>query len=191
MKKCSLCLCLGILIGALVHSLWLKDKINPWKPVLEKTSFEYLEYSVENIMKDIQKTEKNLYNNKEQSDKTLHHTMMLLSILENYYLPITQVRQQIYDADRLLALKEVQKAKNSLIKAENRLSRIETARGSMVIKKAVATLDKMIKEAILIIDGPYDQAAEKLKTAGAEANLMLLKGDLILSGVNAGGAPLE
>jgi len=119
MKKCIICLCLGAIIGFLMHSLWMSDKINLWKPVLEETSFQYLEYSVENIIKGVQTIEEDLKNsNKEQPDKILHHTMNLLLKLEYYYLPITQVRQQIYDADRLLSLNQVQKAKDNLARAE-------------------------------------------------------------------------
>ncbi|WP_457551366.1 hypothetical protein [Desulfobacula sp.] len=179
------CLCLGVVIGALFYSLWVNDKINPWKPVLEETNFQYLEYSVKNIIKGIQKVEEDLHSSRKgQPDETLHHTMNLLLKLEYYYLPITQVRQQIYDADRLLSLNQAQKAKNNLIQAESRLSRIESSKENLVIKKAAAKLDKLIKEAILEIDGPREQSAAKLEAAGAEANLMLLKGELVLSGVD-------
>ena len=185
MKKNVVLLFFGIFIGFEIHALWLNDMINPWKPVLEDTSFQYLEYSVENIIKEIQTLEKDLKSSKHDGpDKTLHHTMNLLLTLENYYLPITQVRQQIYDADRLISLNQVKKAKNTLIQAENRLSRIENSNGNRVIKKAVTRLDTLIKEAILEIDGTYEKAVAKLEAAGIEANLMLLKGELVLSGID-------
>ncbi|RLC03704.1 MAG: hypothetical protein DRH34_05305 [Deltaproteobacteria bacterium] len=192
MKKCMIWLCLGIFIGFLTHSLWMNDKINPWKPVLEETSFQYLEYSVEDIIKGVQTIEEDLKNSKkEQPDKILHHTMNLLLKLEYYYLPITQVRQQIYDADRLLSLNQVQKAKDNLARAENRLSRIENSNENRVIKKAAARLDTLVKAAILEMDGPREQAVAKLEAAGAYANLMLLKGELVLSGVDDAQSPVK
>ena len=185
-------LCLGIFIGFLTHSLWMNDKINPWKPVLEETSFQYLEYSVEDIIKGVQTIEEDLKNSKkEQPDKILHHTMNLLLKLEYYYLPITQVRQQIYDADRLLSLNQVQKAKDNLARAENRLSRIENSNENRVIKKAAARLNTLVKAAILEMDGPREQAVAKLEAAGAYANLMLLKGELVLSGVDDAQSPVK
>lgn len=192
MKKCMMCLCFGMVIGAVVYSLWMNDKMNPWKPVLEETSFQYLTYSVENIIQGIQQVEDDLRNNRKgQSDETLHHTMTLLLKLEYYYLPITQIRQQIYDADRLLSLNQVQKAKKNLTQAESSLLRIESSKENRVVKKAAAKLDRLIKEAILEIGGPYEQAAAKLEVAGAEANLMLLKGELVLSGVDDIGEPIK
>ena len=185
MKKNVMWLFFGIFIGFAIHALWMNDKINPWKPVLEDTSFQYLEYSVENIIREIRTLEKDLKSSKHDSpDKTLHHTMNLLLTLENYYLPITQVRQQIYDADRLISLNQVKKAKDNLIQAENRLMRIENSNGNQVIKKAVTKLDTLVKEAILEIDGPHEKAVAKLEAAGVEANLMLLKGELVLSGID-------
>ena len=177
MKKNVAWLFFGIFIGFAIHALWVNDMISPWKPVLEDTSFQYLEYSVESIIKETRTLEKDLKSSKHGSpDKTLHHTMNLLLTLENYYLPITQVRQQIYDADRLISLNQVQKAKDNLIRAENRLARIENSNVSRVIRKAVTRLDTLIKEAIFEIDGPYEKAVAKLEAAGIEANLMLLKG---------------
>jgi len=180
-----MCLCLGMLLGALIHSLVVDDNTRSWKPVLEKTSFQYLDYSVGDIIKGIHKVEEDLHNSKKgQLDKTLHHTMNLLLKLEYYYLPITEVRQLIYDADRLLSLDQIQNAKNNLVQAGNRLARIESLEGNIPLKKSIGKLDNLIKEAILVIDGPDKLSVAKLEAAGAEANLMLLKGELVLSGID-------
>ena len=44
--------------------------------------------------------------------------------------------------------------------------------------------NSFFKEAILAIDEPYEKAVAKLEAAGVEANLMLLKGELVLSGID-------
>ncbi|NOX35488.1 MAG: hypothetical protein GXP56_17455 [Deltaproteobacteria bacterium] len=183
MKKYLICLCLGILVGALIHSVLVNNNKTFWKPVIEKTSFQYLDYSVEDIIKGIREAEAELNNNqKGKLDKTLNHTMNLLLKLEYYYLPVTEVRQLIFDADRWLSLNQTLNAKNNLAKAGNRLARIESLNGNTGLKKSIGKLDNLVKEAMLEIDGPYKQAAARLEAAGAEANLMLLKGELILSG---------
>lgn len=185
MKKYIICLFLGIAIGFIIHPIVMKDKANPWKPVLEKTSFQYLEYSVENIIKGIHEVEKDLHNKEnEQSDDTLHQTMNHLLKLEYYYLPITEVRQLLYDAERLLSLNQKDNAKNNLIQASQRLARIEKLKGSIELKKTVTQLDNLIKDVILVIDESKEMAVEKLKTAAESANLMLLKGELVLSDID-------
>ena len=72
----------------------------------------------------------------------------------------------------------------SLVQAGNRLARIESLEGNIPLKKSIGKLDNLIKEAILVIDGPDKLSVAKLEAAGAEANLMLLKGELVLSGID-------
>ncbi len=183
MKNNLIWLGLGILMGVLMHSLWIKDQPEKWKPVLEKTDFNYLDYSVENVIKEIRKIRDEIQKkNSSVPDQTLNHTMSLLMQLEYYYLPITEARQLIYDADRLVSMHRTDDARVKLIQAQNRLARVEKIKKNYAIKESIAKLDTLIKKAVLEIDGPYRESAARLEAAGAEANLMLLKGELVLSG---------
>jgi hypothetical protein len=183
MKNSLIWLGLGILMGIFMHSLWIKDQPETWKPVLEKTDFNYLDYSVENVIKEINRIRDEIRGQKSADpDGPLSRTMSLLMQLEYYYLPITEARQLIYDADRLVSLHRTDDARAKLIQAQNRLARVEKTKKNHAIKKSIAKLDALIKKAVLEIDGPYRESTARLEAAGAEANLMLLKGELVLSG---------
>ena len=184
MKQQIIYLSLGILLGFFIPSPWMGDQPHPWKPVLEKTDFQHLDSSVEEIIKTMQILKGELgHGHKKQSKAQLHHAMDLVLILKDYYLPVTEARQLIYDADRLLFLNQPRDAKHKLIQASKRLTGIEDSNENHAIKEPISKLDNLIREAILAIDAPRNQSFAKLETAGTEANLMLIKGELVLSGL--------
>lgn len=173
---------MGILIGLTLYSLFTTHKTENWKPVMEKIGFQYLDYSVEGLIKEIKKAELDLSKNKStQLDKELHSTMILLFKLEYYYLPITEARQLIFDADRLVSMGKIKQAEKNLLKAITRLKKIERLKGNSIIKNAVNDLENKIKQAILVLNEPYEKSSIKIESAGVASNFMLLKGKLILS----------
>jgi len=182
MKNNIIFLFMGILIGLTLYSLFTTHKTENWKPVMEKIGFQYLDYSVEGLIKEIKKAELDLSKNKStQLDKELHSTMILLFKLEYYYLPITEARQLIFDADRLVSMGKIKQAEKNLLKAITRLKKIERLKGNSIIKNAVNDLENKIKQAILVLNEPYEKSSIKIESAGVASNLMLLKGKLILS----------
>ena len=100
--------------------------------------------------------------------------------LRFYYLPITEVRQLVYDADRLFYLKEVDKTQQKLRLANKLLVEIAESGGQ--------NLKTSVNEAVLMIDGlllnmqeSSDKVPDKFREVGLHINLMATKGELILS----------
>jgi hypothetical protein len=97
------------------------------------------------------------------------------------YLPMTEVRRLVYDADRLYYLKRVEEAKGNLDKAKKLLVQIGHA--------VDPSLDKVTTEVVLVIedltlalDNSPGKVSDIFAKLGERINMMLLKGELVLAG---------
>ena len=181
MRKGSYLLVLGLLVGIMSACGQPQKTREPWIPVLEDTGFSYLKGSVSQALTAVSRALHDVHAGPgERREENLQVAMDSLMKLHYYYLPMTEVRQLIYDADRLFYLKEVDKAQQKL-RAANRLL-VEVA------KSGGQNLEKSLNEAVLMIDGlllnmqeSSDKVPDKFREVGLHVNLMATKGELILS----------
>ncbi|MFH1981795.1 MAG: hypothetical protein ABIL58_08120 [Pseudomonadota bacterium] len=103
--------------------------------------------------------------------------------IKDYYLPLTAVRQFAYDAERRVNLKQPAKAKALIEKSKTALLPLERFSGQEQVALTVKELQAMIEDCALSMDHAPADTNDKLRILGEKVNLMLTKGDLILSGV--------
>jgi hypothetical protein len=161
--------------------------VEPWVPVLEDTAFSYLRESVSQSIAAVNEATRELDAGQEAgSREALHRALDSLMNLHFYYLPITEVRQLVYDADRLFYLKEVEKTQQKLL-AANRLLVGVAKSGGQNLEKSVNEAVLMIDDLLLNIQESSDRVPEKFREVGHHVNFMATKGELILSSVKFQG----
>ena len=154
----------------------------PWIPVLEDTSFSYLKDSVSEGVAALEETRKRIRDGEQGSEGLLQPAINSLLKLHLYYVPMTEVRQLVYDADRLFYLRQSQQAQDRLNKASDMLVNIATADG-LHLEESVNELITMVDDLVVNIQELSPRVSEKLRDVGHRVNLMCLKGELVLSGV--------
>lgn len=182
MRRGLCLLVLGLFVGIVSGCGQSQKTQEPWIPVLEDTGFSYLRSSVSQALTAVNKGLREIHAIPEaKAREDLQSAKHSLMELHFYYLPITEVRQLIYDADRLFYLKEVDKAQQKLL-AANRLM-VEIAKsGGENLKASVNATILMIDELLLNIQESSDKVPERFREVGFHVNLMATKGELILSG---------
>lgn len=147
----------------------------PWKPVLEESGFAYLDSAVDQAVGAVEEARQS------GAPSDLRGAATSLRRLQRYYVPMTEVRQLTYDADRLYYLGDIVGAVESLDRARERLLGVAAAGG--------ADLQKSLDEVALLIDGVVlavrerrPQVSERFRELGHRVNLLLLKGELTLAG---------
>lgn len=111
----------------------------------------------------------------------MQKTIDALSQLQFYFIPLTETRQLVYDADRLFYLGGISEAKHKLAQAKDFLRGIGKAEHHS-LRKPANELVLLLDDLLLAIDDAPGEAPEKFRLVGNRVNLMLLKGDLVLSG---------
>ncbi len=119
---------------------------------------------------------------KAESSEAIKQAMNELLKLHFYYLPVTEVRQLVYDADQLFYLKQSDATKNKLKEANNLLMHVAES-DAPNHKRSINELIVMIDELIVNIQESSRAVPAKFREVGHRVNLMALKGELILSGV--------
>ncbi len=181
MKKIaiSLTLLVLILLGKIVYDA-KQAAPKAWIPVLEGTNFEYLDTAVDEALSSVSDASTDLAgNNAVKARESLQQARQRLLALKNYYIPMTKIRQLIYDAARFSDLHQTEKVKENLKTTRSLLLQIASA-GSADIEKPVDELLEMIDELIVAVDTQSKEASDKFEALGHRVNLMLLKGALIL-----------
>ena len=154
----------------------------PWNPVFEDTSFRYLENSIQIALETLNKAENQLKENQPSDTAVSLETVTQICLaLKDYYIPLTMVRHQIYDADRFYYLKEKDKAKKSLEASRLIIENINQFAEGAPIHGAFRDLIFMFDGCILSLDEKTHTTNEKLKNLGHKVNLMLIKGGLTIS----------
>lgn len=154
----------------------------PWNPIFEDTSFRYLDNSIYNALENLEKAENQLKeNHPADTAESLEAAKQICLALKDYYIPLTEVRHQIYDADRFFYLKNKDKARNCLEESRVVIEKMNTVAGGAAIHGALIDLVTMIDGCILSLDETSGKTNDKLKTLGHKVNLMLIKGGLTIS----------
>jgi hypothetical protein len=151
--------------------------------VLEDTDFSYLRDSVSEALTAVRTASSELRaGQEERSAETLERAIDSLLKLRCYYIPMTEVRQLLYDGDRVFYLGHIDKAQQKL-KATTELL-VDIARSSgPSLDKSMNELILMIDDLLLNIQESSDMVPQKFREVGHKANLMATKGELILSDV--------
>lgn len=156
----------------------------PWVPVLENASFHYLNDAVDRSVARVEETREMLHSGEaEKAGPVLDEALLSLLKLQNYYLPVTEARQLVYDADRLYYMKASSEALDKLLAAKEKLVGVSN-RNREGVKKSVKEAILMIEDLQVAIESNPSVVAEKFREVGERINLMAIKGELILgSGV--------
>ena len=154
-----------------------------WNPLVEETGFNYLSTEVEGAISLINAALNEADRNQPEGIKeNLRSAKSKLLELKDYYVPLTIVRQKIYDSERFFKLDNVQKSKALLEESKSIISSLDgTTQNAWFDKVALKTIS-MINEVIASFDeNSKTNTYNKMKEVGEHVNLILIKGDLVLS----------
>lgn len=174
-----------------------------WVPTLEDTGFTHLHTAGERLQASLSELQTDLTQGKiETARQEVEKAQKHIRTLIYYDIPITEVRQLIYDAGRLHALNRHDATLEHLNRADHLLGEMET-HGNSSLSQALqepmgmierlrqtleqerrATSTKYLKEL-------SHSAAAQFSDLGHKVNMMAIKGDLILSGVEFNQSKLE
>lgn len=159
------------------------QKSGPWLPVLEPTSFSYLEDTVARGLARIDRAEAELaIKNQEKALENLQQSKRALLELRHYFVPMTRVRQLVFDADRLYVLDRVEAAKDNLTRARDLLIAVGNSDGE-TLRKAASEAEAMIDRLLPAMEQSPSNVPEQFRSLGHKVNMLAIKGDMVLSGV--------
>jgi hypothetical protein len=155
----------------------------PWIPVLEQADFTYLHDAVAEVRRDVDLTAAQLRSDaRDRAAVELAEASHALRKVEACFLPMTEVRQLVYDADRIYFLGLKGDAAEKLRQARVRLEQVGRA-GGEPLEKAVSEVIAMIEALERSMETEPQAVAGEMRLLGEKVNLMVIKGDLILAGV--------
>ncbi len=156
-----------------------------WNPIFEDTHFEYLNDHIRRSLSLLNTAcvdvdEATATCNRDSLDKV---RSQLLDI-QDYYLPLTDIRQKLYDAERYVKLGDSKRAEKLLRNCKTIIAPFDLKTRSKVFDQVMLKLDRKVDEAVASLDeNNKANTYEKMKALGEHINLMLYKGDLVLSGI--------
>jgi len=149
-----------------------------WAPGLEETGYSYLADTTDRALDHLQQA---AGADAEARSEAIEQARQQLLALQRYFIPLTEVRQQLYDADRLDFNGELTRAGEHLKLARQKLLEIAEQNSTGVRDKLldlVDECDKLLHQ--LDLDGqPHKNAFDALVH---EVNLLLTRGELVLAG---------
>lgn len=169
-----------ILSMSIIINSCSKRPPEPWKPVLEDTSFEYFNEPISEALNTIKDASEKFHSDQDQdASLQLEQAQQALFKLQHYYVPMTNVRQLIYDADRLYYLKRFDETNHKLEHARQLLHNII---GSFKpnLTKTIDEVILMTDDVMLAIEDAPQTVPEKFAKLGHKVNLMTVKGELVL-----------
>ena len=114
--------------------------------------------------------------------KDLELARQSLFKIGRYFLPMTEVRQLVYDADRVYFPGRTEAAQGKLREATALLNKIGAAGGKSLDQAVTEVVVKIeVLEHSIATGSP--QVAKEMRSLGEKVNLMILKGDLVLTGM--------
>ncbi|MBN1957590.1 MAG: hypothetical protein JW773_05250 [Desulfuromonadales bacterium] len=166
-----------------------------WVPALEDTGFSHLKTAGERLQASLSELQSSLNQGKvEDARQEVEKAQKHIRALVYYEIPITEVRQLVYDAGRLHALDRQEATLEHLNRADHLLGEID-AHGDTSLHQALQEPRVMIeklREALeqerqttstkYLVELSHSAAAQ-FSDLGHKVNMMAVKGDLILSGV--------
>jgi len=156
-----------------------------WNPIFEDTNFDYFNTNIEQSLLLINDAYTEASKNREESLKQkLYQAKSKLLEIKDYYLPLTTVRQKIYDAERYLKLNQIKKTEKLLNESKSIITSLDMTTKNKTFDKVILDLTSMLNEVITSLDEDSKlNAYNKIKTLGDQVNLMLYRGELVLSGI--------
>jgi len=104
--------------------------------------------------------------------------------IKNYYVPLTTIRQKIYDAERYFKLNNIKKVEQLLKNSITTISALDLTTRNLVFDKIILDLNSKINEVLTSLnDDSKKNTYKKMKLLGEHVNLMISRGDLVLSGI--------
>jgi hypothetical protein len=181
--KNMLLIILGLVLGILFGYKFARKSPEPWKPILETSSFDYLDDVVDNALTKMREGASPDANDQTaESIPAIHQVEQSLFKLKYYYLPITEVRQLIFDADRLFYLGQQDEAYQKLAGAKEVVESI--ARSDVLsAQKPLLELGSLLDELMVSMSKNSPEIPEQFHEVGHRVNMMAYKGELIISGV--------
>jgi flagellin-specific chaperone FliS len=175
-----------IVFVSVVLILWgCQQEKSEWNPIFEQTNFNYLNASIERSMALIEEASSEADNKRTEAiQEKLDKVRNQLLAIKDYYIPLTTVRQKIFDADRYFKLNRKEETERLLNASKAIIASLDLTVKNEVFDKVIIDLDAMIEEAIASLDENSKQNTyNKMKKLGEHVNLMLNKGELVLSGI--------
>jgi len=156
-----------------------------WNPIFEETNFDYFNTNIERSLSSIDDAYLEASENKQTSiQEKLSQAKNRLLEIKDYYVPLTTVRQKIYDAERYFKLTDIKKSEKLLEDSKSIITSLDLTTKNKVFDKVILDLNSMINEVITSLDENSKlNTYNKMKTLGEHVNLMLYRGDLVLSGI--------
>lgn len=156
-----------------------------WNPIFEETNFDYFSTNIERSLSLIDDAFSEANKNKEKDiQEKLYQAKNRLLEIKDYYLPLTNIRQKIYDAERYFKLNHIEKSEKLLADSKSILKSLDLTTKNKNFDKPILEITSLINEVISSFDEDSKlDTYNKMKTLGEHVNLMLFRGDLVLSGV--------
>ncbi|MBN2429023.1 MAG: hypothetical protein JXK94_11865 [Deltaproteobacteria bacterium] len=152
-------------------------------PVMEPPGFIFLQNTVIRGLDEIERAEAEI-NKKDlpsaaKALKDVRHTFLKL---RHYFIPMTEVRQLIYDADRLYVLKKADAARDYLARARKIVEEVRGS-GGRTVSRSLDDVEVMLEHLLLAMEQKPGKVPGFFQTLEHDVNLLLLKGELVLAGV--------
>jgi hypothetical protein len=156
-----------------------------WNPIFEETNFDYFKTNIELSLSLIDDAYSAANKKKEESiQEKLYQVKNRLLKIKDYYIPLTTVRQKIYDAERYFKLNNIKETEKLLNDSKSIIRSLDLTTKNKVFDKVILDLNSMINEVITSSDEESKlNTYNKFKALGEHVNLMLYRGDLVLSGI--------
>ena len=156
-----------------------------WNPIFEETNFDYLKTNIERSLSLIDDACSEANKNKAGSvQEKLSRAKNRLLQIKDYYVPLTTVRQKIYDAERYLKLNNIKKTEKLLKDSKSIITSLDLTTRNKVFDEVILDLNSKIDKVINSLDEDSKlDTYNKMKTLGEHLNLMLSRGGLVLSGI--------
>ena len=156
-----------------------------WNPIFEETNFDYFKTNIEWSLSLIDDAYSEANKKKEESiQEKLYQVKNRLLKIKDYYIPLTTARQKIYDAERFFKLNNIKKSETLLKDSKSIITSLDLMTNNKVFDKVILDLNSMINEVITSLDEDSKiKTYNKIKILGDHINLMLYRGDLVLSGI--------
>jgi hypothetical protein len=181
--KNILLILLGLVAGILIGYQFSRKVPEPWKPVMETSRFDYMDDVVNSALTKMREVA-----SQGETSQVLESTPAIRDVeqslfkLKYYYLPITEVRQLIFDADRLFYLGQQDEAYQKLTNARELLESIAKS-DELSVEKPLMELVSSLDELMVAMSKNSAQIPEKFHEVGHRVNMMAYKGELIISDV--------
>lgn len=156
-----------------------------WNPIFEETSFEYFNSHIERSLALIDSASSEAdRGNEDAAQEKMEQAKNSLLQIKDYYIPLTMVRQNIYDAERYFKLKDIKKAEKLLNDSISMVTSLDVTTKNTIFDKVILDLTSMTRDVMTSLnEGSKTDTYTKMKALGEHVNLMLSRGDLVLSGI--------